>query len=224
MQEQSLAIAIPAYKIAYMAVPKAGCSSVKAALAHLDPGVTIPPEDEITVMTWHAIYPTVRYRRRAWHNLSDHWRFTVVRDPVRRMLSVYTNRVVQLRDLHMSRKLRDRPEFAHLSRDPDPDYFFQHLPEYMKGSSVIKHHCLGTKLFIGPRPLQYDRVYKTEEMGQLARDLSDRTGQPVEMRRENPSEMKLTLDDLAPQTIDAIRPLLEMEYRHLSDYFENPLK
>ena len=219
-----MVIAVPAHKIAYMALPKAGCSSVKSALAHLDPAVTIPPEDEITVMTWHTIYPTSRFRQSRWDRHADFWRFTVVRDPVRRMMSVYTNRVVQFQDLHNSRKLRTRPEYAHLVTDPDPDFFFQHIRDYMRAASIIKHHCLGAELFIGPRPLQYDRVYKTEEIGHLARDLSERTGQPVEMPRENSSEMKLTLDDLAPGTIDVIRPLLEAEYTHLSDFFENPFK
>jgi hypothetical protein len=218
-----LVIAVPTYKIAYSAVPKAGCSSVKAALAYLDPSVVIPPKGEITVMTWHGIYPTTRFLQKEWDRHSDYWRFTVVRDPIRRLMSVYTNRVVQLQELKNSRKLRDRPEFSHLSTTPDPDFFFQNIRDYMRAASVIKHHCLGTSLFIGPRPLQYDRIYKTEEMNQLALDLAERTGQPVQMPRENTSTMKLRLGDLAPKTIDALRPMLDAEYKHLSEFFENPL-
>lgn len=218
-----MAIFLPEYKVAYMAVPKAGCSSVKAALAHLDSRVTIPPAEDITVMTWHKIYPTTRFRQRRWNRFTDFYRFTVVRDPARRMMSVYTNRVVHFRDLHSSWKMQTDPNYDHLSKDPDPDFFFQNLRDYMKAASVIKHHCLGTQLFIGPHPLQYDRVYRTEDMGELAHDLSRIVGKPVEMPRENSSDIKLSLGDLAPKTIDAIRPMLDEEYAHLSDYFENPL-
>ncbi len=48
-------VRLDSYKIAYAPMPKAGCSSVKEALARLDPDVTIPPEDQITTMTWHDI-------------------------------------------------------------------------------------------------------------------------------------------------------------------------
>lgn len=217
-----MVIAVEAHKIAYMAVPKAGCTTVKAALARIDPTVTIPPEDEINVNTWHAIYPTRRFRPFRWEQYEDYWRFCVVRDPAKRLMSCYTNRVVHFRELHNSRKLR-RPQFAHLSKDPDPDFFFQHLKEYMTASSVIKHHALGIDLFIGPLPLKYDRVYRTEEMDQLGKDLSQRTGQAVEMKRENSSDMKLDVMDLKPETRDSLRERLDKQYAHLSDYYQNPL-
>jgi len=217
-----MVIAVEAHRIAYMALPKAGCSSVKAALAQVDPAVTLPPEEEIDVMTWHAIYPTSRFRPHRWKRFGpDWWRFCVVRDPARRLMSCYTDRVVDKRDLHKSRKLRRGR--VDLPQDPDPDFFFRNLRAYAEASSSIKHHCLGAWHFVGPRPLDYDRVYKTEEMGQLAADLSERVGQPVEMTRENRSSVTLALGDLAPATRDALRPFLAREYEHLSDFYENPL-
>ncbi|WP_425039350.1 sulfotransferase family 2 domain-containing protein [Primorskyibacter sp. S187A] len=217
-----MAIAVPAHKIAYMALPKAGCSTVKRMLALIDPDVDLPPRETWTADTWHAIYPTARFRPHRWDGFQDYWRFAVVRDPVKRLLSVYTNRVVQLGDLHNSRRLR-RPEFSHLSRDPDPDFFFLHLDAYYEASSVIKHHVLPCELFIGPKPFRYDRVFKTEQIGELAEELGRRSGKSVDISRENSSEMRLDLDDLQPRTIDAIRPLLEREYAHLDAYYANPL-
>lgn len=217
-----MVIAVEAHRIAYMALPKAGCSSVKAALARLDPAVTLPPESEIDLMTWHAVYPTARFRPHRWKQFGpDWWRFCVVRDPARRLMSCYTDRVVDKRDLHNSRKLRRGR--IDLPRDPDPDFFFQNLRAYAEASSSIKHHCLGAWLFLGPKPLAYDRIYKTEELGRLAADLSDRTGQPVAMPRENRSSLALRLDDLAPATRDALRPFLAREYAYLSEFYENPL-
>ncbi len=222
-----MVIAVDAFKIAYMALPKAACSSVKEALARLDPAVRIPPTDQITPYTWHDTYPTKRFRPHRWepYETSEWFRFCVVRDPVQRLLSVYTNRVLQFNELKNSRKIREGRDYLpdDLPADPDPDFFFQHLEHYKRGSSVIKHHALGAWLFIGPAPLRYDRVYKVEDLAELEADLSARSGRPVAMRRRNTSAQRLTLDDLRPETIDALRPFLRREYAHLSEFYDNPL-
>ncbi len=220
-----MVIAVKAHKIAYMALPKAGCSSVKEALARADPDVTLPPRAEQDVHLWHAIYPTRRFRPHRWKKLADHWRFCVVRDPVRRLMSCYTNRVLQFEDLKNSRKIREgRDHLPDLPTDPDPDFFFQNLEAYKSASSSIKHHALGAWLFLGQSLKgQYDHVYRTGELAQLAQDLSLRTGVDLSMPRGNPSEDTLRLDDLKGETIDALRPFLEQEYAYLFGYYRNPL-
>ncbi|KAA0920966.1 sulfotransferase family 2 domain-containing protein [Aquicoccus porphyridii] len=215
-------IIVSAHKIAYMALPKAGCSTVKRALAQIDPDVTVDVGTVDDMDVWHGLYPTVRFRPHRWEAVADHWRFCVVRDPVKRLLSVYTNRVAQFGELHNSRKLK-WPQFAHLTADPDPDFFFSNLEDYMQAASVIRHHVLPAELFVGPDLGAYDRVYRTAELARLADDLQARTGHAVDISRENASEMKLELDDLAPVTIDAIRPRLMREYALLGGFFTNPL-
>ncbi|SMX28261.1 Sulfotransferase family protein [Pelagimonas phthalicica] len=219
-----MVIAIDAHKLAYMALPKAGCSSVKEALARVDPSVDLPDEKDVTLYTWHNLYPTKRFRPHRFEEYEGYWRFCVVRDPIKRLLSVYTNRVLQFGDLRNSIKLRDgRDWLPDLPREPSPDEFFQNLDAYKQASSSIKHHAIQAWLFVGRNLADYNKVYKTEELGQLAYDLSLLTRQPVEMPRRNTSEAKLTLDDLKPETIDAIRPFLEEEYAFLKGYYENPL-
>lgn len=222
-----MVIAVDAYKIAYMALPKAACSSVKEALARLDPAVTPPPADQITPYTWHDIYPTKRFRPHRWepYERPGWFRFCVVRDPVQRLLSVYTNRVLQFNELKNSIKIRDGRDYLpdDLPVEPDPDFFFQHLEEYKRGSSAIKHHVLGAWLFIGSAPLRYDRVYRVEELAALAADLSALSGREVRFRRRNQSDQRLSLGDLRPETIDALRPFLAQEYAHLAGYYDNPL-
>jgi hypothetical protein len=217
-------IAVAAHRIAYSPLPKAGCSSVKEALARIDPAVTLPSEQEIDRHTWHRIYPTARFRPHRWNLVRGYWRFCVVRDPVKRLLSVYTNRVREFGDLRNSIKLRTgRHGFGHLSREPDPDFFFQNLDAYRHASSSVKHHAMAAWLFLGPDLTRYDAIYRTEDMQGLAKDLSVRTGRPVTLRRRNRSAVRLRLDDLQDQTIDAIRPFLDREYAYFGPLFRNPL-
>ncbi|MBV2361029.1 sulfotransferase family protein [Thalassococcus sp. CAU 1522] len=220
-----MVIAIDAHKIAYMALPKAGCSSVKEALARLDPDVAVPKDDAIGAYTFHDAYPTRRFRPHRWQAVSDHWRFCVIRDPAKRLMSCYTNRVLQFGDLRNSRRLRKlQSGSAALEREPGPDAFFRNLEAYKTVSSSIKHHAMGAWLFLGPelRP-HYDRIYKTDELDVLARDLSRRCARPVRLRRRNSSEVTLRIEALEGATIDALRPFLDQEYAYFEGFYTNPL-
>ena len=216
-----MVISIKDYGLAYCAVPKAGCSSVKAMLAELDSDVSLPPENRRNGDTWHSLYPTRRWRGDVFAEYARSYRFTVVRDPVKRLMSVYTNRVVDRKELHNSRKLQRR---KNMPMDPDPDTFFANLEIYAGLSSVIKHHILPTWMFTGPDLSQYDRVYRTEQIGELAKDLAERTGQEIAVKRANKSSTALSFDDLTPYTRQKLRPFLAEEYRYLSAWFDNPLE
>lgn len=215
-----MVVALPALKIAYMPVPKAACTSVKGALALIDPDTDITL-DELAQRheAAHALYPTMRFRLHRWQNYEGWWRFTVLRDPLSRLLSVYTDRVVGRDELRNSPKLRRQTE---LTLEPDPDFFFQNIRAYMPLSSVIKHHALPTKLFVGDDLHVYDEVYTLDRLTDLQRDLSERSGQTVVLPRHNKSKMRLSYDDLQPKTQAVIRDFLAPEYDHLSDYFTAP--
>lgn len=216
-----MAIAVTAFKIAYMALPKAACSTVKRALAEIDPDVTLPPPDARARDIWHTIYPTRRFREDVWKNFDGFWRFCIVRDPARRLMSCYTNRVVDRKVLHHSANLRRGR--VDLPMDPDPDFFFQNLAAYRQASSDVKHHSLGAGLFLGSPPQGYDNVYRTEELDRFARDLSERCGREVTLAKENHSSSSLSIFDLAPRTRETLFEFLAQEYQTLGAYYENPL-
>jgi hypothetical protein len=211
-------VAVDTLGLAYMPLPKAACSSVKAALARLDPAVAAP-DGPVPAETWHAIYPTRRFRPHRWQAYARHWRFCVVRDPIRRLMSCYTDRVVGRGILHHSRRLRRMHD---LPADPDADFFFGHLDRYAALSSDIRHHTLGAWLFLRRPEEVFDRVYRTDELPCLAAELGRRAGRPVKLPVENASEATLRFDDLSPVTRDRLRPFLLQEYRTLSQFYENP--
>lgn len=216
-----MVISVEHYRIAYMALPKAACTTVKAALARIDLDVRLPSPDQYSHKLWHQIYPTSRFHHRKWEPYEDYWTFCVVRDPVKRLMSCFTDIVATRQLLHTSQKLR-RPS-VDLPIDPDPDFFFQNLDRYSEKASVVKHHSLPARAFLGRKMDRYKTVYRTENLGQLALDLNELTGREIVLNKENSSSFKLTLDDLKPETIDAIRPRLNEEYELFQDYFSNPI-
>lgn len=217
-----MVIAVHSHKIAYMALPKAACSSVKAALAQID-GEARPDAGFTGNKKWHAMYPTSRFRPHRWKVYGDDWyRFCVVRDPVKRLTSCYLNRVVGKRELFNSRNIsRGRVDLPPM---PDPDFFFQNLKAYMDASSVIRHHALPSWLFVGKNLNKYDDVFTTSQLPDLAAKLSERAGKTVHMVRENATSQKLGLNDLAPKTLDSLREFVAAEYEFLGQYFDNPFK
>jgi hypothetical protein len=215
-------IKVEAHKIAYMALPKAACSSVKKALASIDENVveSALPEFEYDYDKWHSIYPTQRFRPHRWEVVPDDWfSFTVIRDPVKRLMACYTNRVLERGELKHSRKIKNG--VFDLPVEPDPDFFFQNLEGYRQASSAVKHHSMHTWLFTGPDLNVYKKVYTTEKLGNLVVDLNQWTKTSVKIGLENKSTMKLTLDDLKPETIAALTPWLCLEYGFLLKYYED---
>lgn len=215
-----MVVALEAYRIAYMALPKAGCTSVKEALARLDPAVTLPPGRDGDVTLWHDIYPTRRFRRHRWRLYTGWYRFCVLRDPLDRLLSLYTSRVQGFGDLEGSPGVRA----ADLPVQPDPDMFFLNLDRYRAVSSAIKHHALPAHVFLGRDLGAYSRVYRLEELESLAWDLSLLTRRPVEMPRGNSSQARLKLSDLRPETVDRLRADLAEEYEFVQGFYPDPFR
>ncbi|WP_425102138.1 sulfotransferase family 2 domain-containing protein [Tropicibacter sp. S64] len=217
-----MVVRIEAYKLAYVPLPKAACSSVKRALALVDPDVRLPPEARRDVDTWHRLYPTERFRPQRMAGLEGYFRFCVVRDPLARLLSVWTNRVLEFGDLRNAWSLQSGK--VDLPMEPDPDFFFCNLTAYARAVSSIKHHVLPATLFLGPDLGFYSRVYRTEALAELGPELSARTGRTVDLGRTNRSETRLRAEDLQPATLAALGQRLAGEYDYLSGFYENPLR
>ena len=214
-----MAITVEQHKLAYMALPKAACTSVKRLLAQVDETVSQP--DTSDIMAWHGIYPTRRFRPHRWQAYEDHFRFCVLRDPIKRLMSCYSDIVAGRNELANSPRLRKSARYV---VNPDPDYFFLNLEGYKARSSLIKHHALSAQVFLGPKlHAHYDRVYRTSELEELGHDLSRRTGRILRVPHSNATKATLQIDDLLDETIDALRPFLDQEYSYLDGWMKNPL-
>ncbi|MEX0338971.1 MAG: sulfotransferase family 2 domain-containing protein [Arenibacterium sp.] len=213
-----MVVAIPTHGVAYWPVPKAGCSSVKAMLSQIDPDYEEKAKlfDENHL---HKVYQTRQFKQFRFDEHEKAYRFTVLRDPIKRLMSVYTNRVVQKRDLENRRLTMEK---NNLPVYPDPDTFFQNLKPYCKVSTRIHHHVKRSGYYCGYQLGKFNRVYRTDEMQALAEDLSRISGQNVKTTRKNASTRTLEFTDLRVKTRDMLRPFLEREYRHLAGYFDNP--
>ncbi|WP_281403115.1 sulfotransferase family 2 domain-containing protein [Sulfitobacter aestuariivivens] len=209
--------------MAYVPLPKAACTTIKHVFSQIDPHFDTKAAAlafEGTELL-HHVYRTKRFNANDWQRYATGWhRFCIIRDPLARVLSCYTNRVVAHRDLHKSPRLRtQKPD---LPMDPDPDFFFAHIGDYASNASVIRHHVLPVDRFLGIRHAQYDQVYRIEELDACITFLEARAYRKVTREVRNSSTTKLSIDDLSGATKKHLSAFLAQEYRDLAPWYDNP--
>ena len=113
-------------------------------LSRIDPTVPqIKDGRRGNLQNLHRVYPTMRFRVHRWKDYQGWWRIAVVRDPIKRLMSLYTDCIDQKRYLFNSPNMARQ---RRLPLNPDPNFFFTHLDRYMAQASVIKHHALPAAL------------------------------------------------------------------------------
>ncbi|MFQ5438405.1 MAG: sulfotransferase family 2 domain-containing protein [Paracoccaceae bacterium] len=202
---------LPRQGIAYFPVRKAATTSVNAALRKL-----VAPGDPTRKTTRTSM--SARQRRLA----KGCFKFTVVRDPVSRLLSCYGNRVEYHKDL--SATFLDRTLVRAIGRDPHPDAdtFFQNLRAYCMINDKIWRHTRLQRLVIGTDLGFFDAIYRISELDKLASDLSARVGQDIVFERLQTGGPKTRFEDLSRASQESVLRFTAPDYRLLHDFFTPP--
>ncbi|MEO0666016.1 MAG: sulfotransferase family 2 domain-containing protein [Pseudomonadota bacterium] len=191
---------IPRKKLAVFFSPKCAGTSIRTFLFHVENGFPFRPfkiqgqsTDENT-MVRNLRFNLVKHRP-----LKDYTRLAVVRDPVRRLVSGYSNRVLHYKELS-EKAAGEKLAQEGLAPDPDIDTFFANIDGYRRASGSIQRHTKPQKFFVGPEKSYYDRVYTIEELGTLVEDVNARFGTEAEMPRLQTGGPKFKFEELAPET------------------------
>lgn len=132
-------------------------------------------------------------------DVSGWTRWAVVRDPVKRALSGYSNRVQHYKELSNKAAGKVLKEFG-LPADPDIDTFFANFLAYRQVSGTMARHFGPQDRFLGRDITYFDQVYRFEDLKSLTADLNARFETKIDLpwlRSEGP---KYTFDDLSDET------------------------
>lgn len=215
-QGKRMVVVVKGTDLAFFPVPKNACSSVKYALLnHNEDGLAdrlpaVGPRGK-TVRYVHQVYPTTRFgpltplrqARRRW--------FAVVRDPVRRFLSAYANRIVHHDDLK-----RCKPGAlarAGLERHPDLERFVADLERYCAVSPITRHHVAPMVTYLGRRPERYDRLFAMSGLGQLPAYCAE-AGAPVTLPHRQARGPKIDPAALSRAARDKLLQFYAEDYRY----------
>jgi Sulfotransferase family len=199
-------VVLPEHKVLFLPVPKAGCTTVLWLLAEL---AGLAMEDfaesggpEVSAATtvhdlsrWRPEHRLAQYggdeRERLLHE--DGWlRFTLVRDPARRLWSAWQSKLL-LREPRFVEAFGDAPWFPRLPEDPGRliEDFRRFVAAVGRGTAVDVHWAVQHEL-AGQLPLSH--VGRTEEMAETLRLLEQHVGGvawPDRPPRENRSPLAL---------------------------------
>lgn len=154
-------------------------------------------------------------------------RFTVIRDPVARLLSAYVNRVADHREIARAWQrpgwlARNAARAEGLVPQPDPDFFFANLARYRDLLGSIRHHTDPFAVFLGPDLAAYDRVFRIGQADDIRAYLGARLGGAVVLKQRQKGSRTLRLDDLSAPARRAIREATRADYDLLGAHYAPP--
>ena len=219
-----MAVELTQFNTVYFPVPKVACTSIKHLLYLIEHGE--PFQETVVdgkVQHIHAtVYGTPSFFDVDHARYAGHFRFAVVRDPVARLLSAYTNRVVFYHEL--SERVIDADLAARLGVRPDPsiEEFIDGIDKYRFLSRSIWHHTEPQSVFLGPDLGYFDKVYRLSELSQMMEELCRRTGMALELPHEQSGGPKLDAASLAPRSLRRAVEYCSGDYALLRGYYDVP--
>lgn len=206
-------------QLIYIPIPKNACSTIKHALYEIEYGKEFD-YGRAEMWGYQDIHDYYKKRKHAFMGIKmlsqrDETIFTVIREPVKRLISCYRNRVVDLGDLHKSKSvLRQRG----LPLEPDLNTFVLQLEEYRQINKVIEHHSRPQHEFLGNSLHYVDKVYplhRMEELKKMLRELKP----DLQMKSEKSGGTSFNLADLSEEALKKAISFYGEDYNLLSDYY-----
>jgi len=197
-------------KLAYLQIYKNACTSLSHAIYESEHG---HPYEAIDGIDIHKYYQRMGVQL-AIEEYDDYYKFAVVRDPIKRFISAFRNRVAHHNDLAKM----DAPRTG-LTTEPDINYFVRNLEEYISRSDMIETHFLPQEVMLNDGIERLDGVFRIEDMDELALTLSARVGHKVEFGRYQTGGPKATLSDLEPDSFEKLLNFYDGDYDLLESYY-----
>lgn len=212
-------IYLPEQQLIYIPIPKNACTSIKHALHEIEFGTRFDANlPEFSDYREHHDYykkrPNAFTGLEALEKQEQAFRFAIVRDPVRRLLSCYRNRVIDLRDLQSSSK---KLEQLGLPLRPDLNTFIKHLADYRRVNKGVDHHSRPQAQFLGDSLEYLDRIYTLNEMPEII-EMLQKYKPDLEMRHRKTGGTTVTLADLSKEALHQAIDFYRKDYELLEGY------
>lgn len=205
-------------KLFYAAVPKVACTSLKRMFYEIQNGHEFQKfwinEKRYYL---HHFMPSMRRKDYPEAQIADYRRLCLVRDPVKRLLSAYSNRVVYHGNISPE-AARQAGRLKRLKPNPDLHEFVDRLEAYM-AIQDIRGHCRPMIDFLGEDAGYFHRVYSLSEIDVFLEDVSNVVGRKVEAGRYQTGGPKLDPSELTNNQIAKIHRFYKDDYKAFSHIF-----
>ena len=194
------------YRIAYCPIPKNASSSIKARLNFLMNG----SNDVFSHRFFTNVYETSQTIDVP--DLGHYFSFTVIRDPIRRLISYYQKNIIEEGSLVKELEMNQAQEI--MPTRPSLEEFVERLNSYIFYFDDVHHHTLPQSAYINTTLPQLSRVYQIHETDSIFRELSNLAGvdlSPTYLLKSNADTKELELQ-LSNAAVDKLRAFYCRDY------------
>jgi len=220
---------LPHHNIAYISAPKCACTSFKELIFCLENNckfnkvrdskgaLCLIINDQRHYI--HDFYPSIAFSQQPYELMQSLHRICIVRDPVDRIMSCYTNRVLRYRVLS-----EDAISELNLSAPANPDLnqFIQNLSVY-KAIGDIKHHTLPLIHFLGSNSDYYHEIFNLRSLKEAERSLKRHFGQSQlalpHLQRTDQITSTDRQEKPSARSMEIIKKLYKQDYQIYGKYF-----
>ncbi|NBZ89419.1 sulfotransferase family 2 domain-containing protein [Stagnihabitans tardus] len=199
--------------LTYYSTPKVACTSLKFAAFEIENGFSFNAFVANGLRRHiHNFYPTLEFARARERDLNGNTRIAVIRDPIDRFLSAYSNRVVRHDELS-EEMLKDSKSRMELCARPSIGQFIEKLEDYRAVSNSIRHHTNSQVHFLGSDPSYYDHLFKLSEIKEIASLFSERAGRQIIIPHQQRGGNVIHRSELSGSQVIRIMRFYDEDYR-----------
>lgn len=167
----------PSLKLLYISIPKCACTSLKSYMYLIENGEQFEGyKNNGKVINIHHLYPSNSFKKmlkiyQKEYDLNDYTKICLIRDPIQRIISAYTNRVKHHKEL--SEKILNKYDLNPNLANPTFGKFLDNYFVYRKVHS-IKHHTDPLHEFIGENPAFYDKIFNLNKINDFSEFINEK--------------------------------------------------
>lgn len=169
----------------------------------------------------HKYYPT--QTKEEWRAIFEAYdSITIVRDPIKRFLSAYGNRIIHMKALETTGVASKLIKAAGYPLQPSLEEFVQGLSFYCKASSYMRNHIAPQETIVGEIFPKIKHVYDTSQVPAFEALMSERCGREIVLPREQSGGPKFAVSDLSKKSLSKLIDYYRKDYEMLSHFYSPP--
>ncbi|NEQ76767.1 MAG: tetratricopeptide repeat protein, partial [Okeania sp. SIO2C9] len=206
------------FKIAYAMIPKCACSTIRATMQWLK-----NRQDDDSKIISKPKYQSYQYYAVNIQDVAENYfKFVVVREPIKRFLSAFSNVILFHRSAFEKSPSLTSAQYlsiANLGINPKINWLIENLELYSEMSNYWSSHIEPQHTFMGNQVKGFDRVFQVECLGELGEKLSEITGIEINLPRLNTGGRKISLAELSEKSMKKLIDFYSRDYELLKDYY-----
>ena len=215
--------------LVYYDVPKVACTSLKTWFWELEHGQAFTGDsprnrvlNRLGLKGYGDIHRQESTRTRSFKAAPKppacYATLTVVRDPIRRLVSAWKDKV-NAESFKGQRNVLNDLENEGLVPNPDFETFIEHFDEYRMVTRATRLHTYSLAWHLGPDIGFYDHVFSLEALDELIAFLSRKHGKEVSLPRQNTSHSNRSAIKLSSAQVDRVLEITRPDYQWLGNLY-----